>query len=295
MIFILGGCHVDVIAKVRDHFAPGTSCPGYVETKYGGVARNVACLLSASGCEVFFYGRIGADEAGGAIRRDLVARGIDVSGLAVDPEISTGRYVAIHDEAGSMVAAVSDLAIYDRVSANDLPRSFEGFKLVFADCNVPADVLDRLAASCPDRLAVDAISAAKVSRLAVALRRGALVSMNLATASALLDQRVADAPAAAAALVDIGGRRAVVTDGGRPLAILDQEKVMEPIAMEDETGAGDALMAGVLVGLNAGWPLEAAVRLGVRVAAAALQTRGALAAIPAGLLKESGLQVAARL
>ena len=47
-----------------------------------------------------------------------------------------------------------------------------------------------------------------------------------------------------------------------------------PVPPGSGVGAGDAMVAGVAVGLTSGWPLTKAVRLGIAAGAAMLLTPG---------------------
>lgn len=82
----------------------------------------------------------------------------------------------------------------------------------------------------------------------------------------------------AAALLD-GGRRAVVTDGPGPITLLpDQTRVPVPVVpsaeVQDPTGCGDALVAGLAGALLDGAPLAHAVAAGAALAGHCLRHRG---------------------
>ncbi|WP_269083371.1 1-phosphofructokinase family hexose kinase [Mycolicibacterium obuense] len=89
----------------------------------------------------------------------------------------------------------------------------------------------------------------------------------------------ADQRAAARELVDRGVADAVVVSLGADGALLVTATASETFpAVEvlgvSGVGAGDALVAGVVVGLSKRWELPEAVRLGIAAAAAKLQTPG---------------------
>lgn len=294
-VVLVGGCHRDLVGRTDGAFEPGTSCPGRIRETAGGVARNVAVLLASAGLPAAFVGRVGDDPAGHVLRAALAGAGVDVSALAVDPAAATGTYVALHGADGELVAAVSDLSIYDRLTPDALAparAAMDAAGLVFADANLPratlADLSDRLG----PRLALDGISRAKAPRLAGLASAGALLFLNAPSAEALLGRPVASARAAAEALRAAGARRAVVTAGGRPAAVLDEGVVhdcpVERCEPVDVTGAGDALTAGTLAALLAGRPLTAAVSVGMLAAAAALRRTGALDSLPPSVLQALG-------
>lgn len=84
---------------------------------------------------------------------------------------------------------------------------------------------------------------------------------------------------AARELIDRGVTHAVLVSLGERGALLVTPSECErfpaiPVAAVSGVGAGDAMVAGVTVGLVRGWTLTRAVRYGTAVAAAKLQTQG---------------------
>jgi pseudouridine kinase len=293
MIILAGGCHRDVVARPSGAFEPATSCPGTVRDTPGGVARNVAVLVASAGVEVALMSRVGDDAAGRSILAGLSGAGIDTGLTAVDTEVPTGCYVAIHDEAGELVAAVSDLGIYDRMTPESLVTAMEAIRvapLVFADANLPAASLTAIALTAGPRLAVDAISRAKALRILPALGHGALGFLNFPAASALLGADPQTPAEAAEGLAAAGIARAVVTGGARPVAVLDAGRItvlpVPAVPVTDVTGAGDALIAGTLVALSRGVELASAVGFGIEAAGAALACAGALDRLPATMIQK---------
>lgn len=288
-VVAVGGCHLDVVARPAGRFESGTSCPGIVATVPGGVARNVAVLVASAGFRVGLVGILGDDDGGRTLVRSVTEANV-VPLFSVAADGRTGTYVAVHDERGELVAAVSDLGLYDRFrpeiafSGDAVDRA----AMVFADANLPAATLGALADRCGGRLVVDAISRAKAPRIEALLGSEALIFANLPSVGALLGA-VFETPAAAArALSQSGVRRGVVTGGARPVAVLDGGTVVAvevpPVAVVDVTGAGDALAAGTIAGLRCGRRLPEAVEAGVLAAASAVGTTGALEELPLSLL-----------
>ncbi|ADU00961.1 MULTISPECIES: 1-phosphofructokinase family hexose kinase [Mycolicibacterium] len=88
--------------------------------------------------------------------------------------------------------------------------------------------------------------------------------------------------AAARELIDRGAAKVVVVSLGADGALLvtpdDSERLSAvPMTSVSCVGAGDALVAGVAVGLARRWPLGRAVRFGIAAASAKLQTPGTAA------------------
>ncbi len=254
----------------------------------GGVARNVVVLLGRAGAPCRFVSVVGDDAAGRELRAELSSAGIDTAAMVVDAKGRTGTYLAVHDEAGELVSAISDLGLYDGFVLPPAALEGAGGPLVFADANLAPHELARLAEAHGDRLVLDAISRAKAPRLKPLVASGALFICNLPSAELLVGHQVNRPIEAAERLAAAGARRAVITGGSKPLAILEAGQITEltpqPAEVVDVTGVGDAQTAGLLLALSAGAPLVAAVEVGMAAARAALATAGALGELPKDVL-----------
>lgn len=285
---MVGGCHQDVLGRTASIYEPATSCPGIVTRRPGGVARNVAVLLGRAGAPCRFVSKVGNDAAGRDLIAELASAGIETSSMVVDSDGRTGTYLAIHDEGGELVSAISDLGLYDGFVLPAAALDGEGDPLVFADANLAPGELARLAEAHSERLVFDAISRAKAPRLKPLVASGALFICNLPSAELLVGHPVERPIEAAERLLTVGARRAVITGGSKPLAILDNghltELTPQPAEVVDVTGVGDAQTAGILLALSAGAPLIAAVKVGMMAARAALATAGALGELPSGVV-----------
>ncbi len=87
----------------------------------------------------------------------------------------------------------------------------------------------------------------------------------------------ADVAALCATLRDYGARHVVITDGPDPVLVVDEEGKMwempvPPIDLRNSIGSGDAMSAGILLGLSTGESLEDAVARGVRFGCANART-----------------------
>ena len=193
---------------------------------------------------------------------------------------ATAGYTALLDPAGNLVVAFADMAIYDGFDGARVAEAAAGAIRWFVDANLPATAIAAIAASKPDGclLAADAVSVAKSERL-----QGVLPALDLLFASR--DEAVAltglGDPAAAAARLRMAGVGAVVVTLGAGGALVDDDAgvtslAAAPAAIHDVTGAGDALIAATLDGLDRGQALVAAVRRGIVAAALTIAKQGAV-------------------
>jgi len=124
-------------------------------------------------------------------------------------------------------------------------------------------------------LAVDAVSMLKVTRLPRDLSGVGLLFLNLDEAQAFLGKFNALPQELAAALLECGATRVVLTLGEDGLIVMDGSGHTRveaiPVQVVDATGAGDALIAGTLVAMRKGRSLAEAVRIGTVAAALTLE------------------------
>lgn len=93
-----------------------------------------------------------------------------------------------------------------------------------------------------------------------------------------LDTEQAIVAAGRRLISDTGVRVAVVSRGAQGALLVTSQRCQRfralPMRPVSSVGAGDAMVAGIAVGLSRGWPLAEAVRLGIAASAAMLMTRG---------------------
>ncbi len=253
-VLCVGAAHWDVIARADGPMARGADVPGHVTRRPGGVALNVALALVAGGVPAAILAAIGRDDAGDALVAAAEAAGVDCT-AALRGADATDCYVAI-EAGGELVGGVADCrgleaAAPELVAALHavLPRSGP----IVLDGNLPPLAFAAMAEGLPPGSDVFLVAAspAKAAQLGmfVAAVRPSLV-VNSAEAEAILGARFDSAAPAAQALLALGARRALVTDGPRPaaLAVAGAFATMPPsdLAPISVTGAGDAMLAGLI-------------------------------------------------
>ena len=160
---VVGGANVDVKARTTHALVRATSNPGTVVRTPGGVGRNVAENLARLGSRVALVSAVGSDADGDWLLAVTAAAGVDVSPVLRGGR--TGRYVAVLDADGELVAGVADMAATDalgpEVLDHDLIRSAA---LVVVDGNLPATTVDAVLAL-GDRVVIDPVSVPKARRI----------------------------------------------------------------------------------------------------------------------------------
>lgn len=283
-VLCIGSVHWDIIGRSGQALQPGADVPGRVTRAPGGVALNVAAALARAGLRPALLGAVGADAEGDALLAACARSGLS-SGLVFRAAgRATDCYLAIEEPAG-LVAAVADAATLEGAGEAILAPLADG-RLgsvsapwagpVVLDGNLTAALLAEIAASplfAVADLRVVPASPAKAGRLRPLLTHPrATLYLNRAEAEALAGAPQANAAAAAGALVELGARRVLVTDGARAAADAAADgptlsALPPPVRVARVTGAGDAFVAAHLVADRAGRSRAAALAAALQAAA----------------------------
>jgi pseudouridine kinase len=184
----------------------------------------------------------------------------------------TGTYLAVLDNDGELVTAVSDMRAMDALTPAVVGwKAIETARLVVVDCNVSPELMSAVAARASGKMVVEPVSVAKCRRLAEALRLFPifLATPNLDQVDALTGTR--DWGQAAKMLHAMGLRNVVIHAGADGAFASDGKRQLHVPALAqnviDVTGAGDAATAGLVAGLLNGRDLFSAARFGQEIAA----------------------------
>jgi pseudouridine kinase len=273
-VIVIGGANVDVKAKAVQHHRYGTSNPGIVTTTAGGVGRNIAHNLARLGVDVSLISAVGNDAHGDTVLKATSSAGVNVSMVEHEP-VPTGTYVAMLDNNGELVSAVSDMRILDLITPDTVRQHIvrlQSARFIVADCNLPLDTLNALAMLCGGRLAVEPVSVQKSRKLMEVLKRAEILvaTPNMDQIESLLGTR--DVEKACVLLHEKGLRNVVVHAGSEGAFASDMSGTSHVPPAGDAkvvevTGAGDAAMAGLVYGLLNGDNLVKSVEFGQLLAA----------------------------
>ena len=285
-IAVCGGVNIDIGGRSHGHLVPGDSNPGRIHTSLGGVGRNIAHSLALLGADVKLLTALGGDEGAMRIRESCRALGIDLAFSLAVPDAATSAYLYIDGPDGDMALAVSDMAIYERLTPDwfaGLLPVLNGAELVVLDANLPAESLAFLAERCAAPLLADPVSAAKAPRLGPCLGRLHSLKPNRLEAEVLSGVPIRDssgAQAAADALLAAGLRRVYITLGPEGvLAAEGAERVFlanPPRRPGDASGCGDAFTAALAWATQRGADLRTCARAGLAAAAITMEHDGSV-------------------
>jgi len=267
---VIGGANMDVKARSGRRVVPGTSNPGRVVRSPGGVGRNVAENLARLGTPTVLVAAVGSDALGDELVAATSAAGVDVR-LVRRVAARTGTYVAVLDDVGELIVAVSDMAATEALTASDVRAAesvITGADLVVLDGNLPRAALTAgwdLAVEAAVPVVLDPVSVPKAAALADLVDG----SRPLFAITPNLDEvAVLGRPAQ---LLDRGVELVWVRAGVDGSTLVTREGSTslpaEPAEVVDVTGAGDAMLAAFCHGVLSGADAADAARLGHAAAA----------------------------
>ncbi|HET8614677.1 MAG TPA: PfkB family carbohydrate kinase [Actinomycetales bacterium] len=169
-VVVLGGSNLDIKARSTERLQPGTSNPGTGSMSAGGVGRNIAENLARLGTRTVLVSSVGRDAAGETVLAQSAAAGVVLDHVH-RTDGATGTYVALLDDDGELVAAVSDMAAADELGPDQVDAVRDviaSAALVVVDGNLPpaaVDVALERAHLAGVRVIVEPVSGPKAARL----------------------------------------------------------------------------------------------------------------------------------
>lgn len=306
-IVALGGANLDTVASAATPPQRGDSTSGRVRTSPGGVARNVAENLARLGHAVRLLSAVGDDPAGHALLAATRQAGVDVSACALVAGEATASYVSLHEPDGTLLAAVNDMQVLERLTPALLAphaAALQAAGLWVLDANLSDTALAWLFAQQHARrrrdgaaapVFADAVSAPKCARLRPWLGRLHTLKLNRLEAQALCGRPTgtpAEVEAAADWLHDQGVARVVLSVGAQGLYF--SARMPEAIGVDEAEGREEGHASGQGVHPGADHGAHRAERgwltaLAARSPSPMLNTNGAGDALMAGLVHAHAL------
>lgn len=292
-ILVVGSVNVDLVLEVPRHPAPGeTIASTGTRRSAGGKGANQACAAARLGGDVGFAGRTGVGADADLALALLREAGVDLSAVTQVPQVETGLAVVTLDSAGenSIVLAPGANGTWDAEHVDELGDEVAASSIVIAQGEIPASAVDRLAELCVRAGTRFVLNQAPVIDVAPGTLTAAdpLVVNELEgrlVLSALTGARGrADDLSVVEELCHAGVPSVVMTRGARGAVVAGDGEMFEiaspTVSAVDTTGAGDAFVGALALGLARGESIRAASRRAVRVGAYAVTRPGAQPSYP---------------
>lgn len=278
-IVVLGGCNLDISGHSSHAFLPEDSNPGQVRQSPGGVGRNIAENLARLGHPVSLLSIVGQDQPGTWLLEQSRAAGINMDDVIRHPDFSTSTYLAVNDHQGQLVAAIADMQIVDSLTDQLLASKLsllQSARVVLVEANLSESCLEWLAKqSLSGDLYADAVSQTKAVRLRPLLNKIHTLKVNREEAKAILDLKEADDRTLIQGLLAAGVQRVALSLGAEGLCLANAEQSCRypvfPTQAVSDTGAGDALIAGVLHAQLTDWSLPDSTQFALACAGITLE------------------------
>lgn len=284
-VLCIGGANIDRKIQVLDRLVFGTSNPSNSTISCGGVARNIAENLGRLDCPTSLLSLVGDDYEGEWLLKQT-EKYVDITPTEKVAGMSTGTYTALLDEEGEMIVALADMVLYDSVNRSFIEKKWATIReaqLVLLDTNLPSELLSNIISRCYEAkipLCIVPVSAPKVKKLPNRLDGVTWLIANQSEAEVIADFPIetdGDYFRAAEAILKKGVEKVVITRGDKGLIYFTKNgeaSVLLPpnVIVEEVTGAGDSLVAGILHGYLKGVSTENACKIGLSCSLLTLQS-----------------------
>ena len=275
-IICIGSVLWDVIGRSSVKMNLAADRPGKIIRIPGGVALNLAMSLQKNGFNSLILSAIGKDQEGDQLIEQLKLRGIITNYIYRTKDFPTDSYMAIEGSNG-LIGAIADTNTLERSEDNilsplkngtlgDVKKPWRG--LIALDGNLTETLLNKInfdpIFSNAD-LRIAPASSGKALRLRRCLNGNVgTFYVNLEEANLILNENHKNSELAAQALTNIGVRRAIVTNGKKPVTVSEKNNLISltpPVVdVTRITGAGDVFMASHIQAEMVGKKNESAIR-----------------------------------
>jgi pseudouridine kinase len=285
-VLFIGATLVDELYFCEGNIVAHSSNPAEKATSIGGVVSNIVQHLALLEVEVALLTALGADADGEYIRSAFTKMGIDLS-ASVTMEGSTGKYVSILNPDGNLYVAVchdgSDLAISIPV-LEARADYIKGFEVVLIDTNLATPTIQWLidfTKANNQTLIIEPVSVPKAAKLASLNLEGVyLITPNQEELQVMHPLSISQEQEQLDALLQRGVTKLWLRKGSQGSVIYQKETNttlgVPPITIVDSTGAGDAALAGWLVGYLNDEAELACLQLGHTLAFEILKKKGTI-------------------
>ncbi|MBL8557634.1 MAG: ribokinase [Hyphomonadaceae bacterium] len=267
-ILVVGSVNLDFVATAAKLPAPGETVTGAVLARHpGGKGANQALAARRLGAEVALAARVGRDAMADEALALLRAEGVDLSGVSVDEDASTGvALIAVSaDGENQIIVASGANGTFARAHVALTPAD-----AVICQLETPMETVEAAMAT-QGLFCINLAPAAPTPDAIFA--RADLVVVNEGEAAFMGDRLNATRGLVA---ITYGARGAALFQHGREI----HRAAPPPVTPVDTTGAGDAFVGALVVALAEKQPPERALRFACAAGALAATRPGAQPSLP---------------
>lgn len=277
-VVAMGGANLDILAQPTGIVTAKDSNLGTISTSFGGVARNIAENLARLTLDCHLMSAVGQDANGQALLQHTEQVGVHIHAALQVADARTGMYVSFNDAQGDLNLAVNDMAVLEHLTAAYLKEQqtlIAQAALIVADTNLSEACLTGLFAQTHQiPVFIDPVSVPKSAKIRPYLNKIHTLKPNRLEAEHLSGLSLADeanAPTVARWFLEQGVQQIVLSLGERGLYCASQQEQdwvkPLPVSVCNTSGAGDALMSGLVYGYLHGYSLLKSARFAQACAA----------------------------
>lgn len=260
-------------------------------TAYGGKGANLAIALKRLEVDVTLYAKVGDDDIGQELRKNIVENGLQDEWIVVDSDEESGTAYVFVDRYGNNTIMVNRGAnfTYSYKDFASIESLIINSEIVMIQLEINVDAIIKIIEICNKhgkKLIIDAGPSVDIDYRNF---KGAyIVSPNEEELQSLLGREIhsdEDLCSAAQQLLDAGIQNVIVKLGSRGSYFLKPDGVdhfqsIFSVNSIDPTAAGDSFMAGLAKGLSDGLDIPSSMRLGSLAGALATTKIGATESLP---------------
>ena len=279
----IGICTVDYLALVphMPEFGGAVRATQFLR-QGGGLAASALVAAARLGATTSIIARVGDDDDGQFIRRDLENEGVNTSALLVEKGTATHIAIVLVDEITGERSFISRWATGSAIAADEINREdITAAKVLFID-NVTEATLQAVqwASEAGVTVVMDPSCMYDTAKQILPWVHVPIVSERFA-ANWMPDQPAAKV---AEALYEAGAKIAVVTLGDQGCVVCWEEGLLAypayVVDVVDTTGAGDAFHGAFMYGLVQGWDVPQIVQFASAVGAMNCRSLGGRTGLP---------------
>ncbi|MGL4406359.1 MAG: PfkB family carbohydrate kinase [Notoacmeibacter sp.] len=284
-MLVIGGAHVDRLAKLGGAHLPQTSNPVTMTEVVGGGGFNAGRAARRFNVDVSILSARGGDAAAQLVEDAIALAGIqDLSSVHLDR--ASPSYTAVLEPDGNLVTAIADMGLYETAIARSFKRApvqkvAAQVDAVLCDANLVPIALHNIFNEVAKGKPVFglAVSATKVTRFSSLLPHLTCLFMNRFEAAALTGlSQTTPGQMLAEDLLAKGLARAVISAGKEPATFYEGETVFQfsppQVNVVDVTGAGDCLAGTMIAAMLGGHGFLKAAKLGLSAASLTAARQG---------------------
>lgn len=262
-VYVIGGANIDIIGRSAKKIIDCDSNIGTVVQSYGGVGRNIAENIARLGFPVHFVSVFGDDYNGMNCMKYCMKCGIDMSDCQIIENERSSSYLAVLDETGDMIVGINDMGILKHLNQDHIANVFKKIKkddILVIDTNLEKDLIEWMMKHAPCDVYVDPISCGKAVKLKHLLSYIHTFKPNVLEAeyvSGIAYKDDASIDQMGQYFLDQGMQEVYISLGKDGVRGFKKDTTVtcstETIQVVNATGAGDALMGGIVAGSLLGY------------------------------------------